>query len=178
MLARISKDMLPLNAGARAAAAGLPLAADERACHCARRHKRAGVHVQRRWCAILWHHSMGMTAQAIQLSHALSVAGRRIFVDSGANDGLWSLVAAFHSCKVIAVEPQRLCLQYIAAAAVHNKLEFDGLHNFLSSTSVTTDVRAPDCCRARHAGLPNEQVHASVHEFEDIHVRSTKRHTL
>ena len=43
-----------------------------------------------------------------------------VFVDSGANDGLWSLLAAKRGCRVVAIEPQQRCLNYLAAAISEN----------------------------------------------------------
>jgi FkbM family methyltransferase len=47
--------------------------------------------------------------------HICSTGG--LFVDSGANEGTWSLLAAAHGCKVHAIEPQPYCSRIIAAAA-------------------------------------------------------------
>ena len=38
---------------------------------------------------------------------------RATFVDSGANEGFWSLLAAQLGCDVIAVEPQPACMAWI-----------------------------------------------------------------
>ena len=40
-----------------------------------------------------------------------------VFVDSGANDGFWSLLAAAHGCEAVAVEPQPYCGRLIRAAS-------------------------------------------------------------
>tara|TARA_B100000945_G_scaffold310293_1_gene302060 strand:+ start:139 stop:1056 length:918 start_codon:yes stop_codon:yes gene_type:complete len=42
--------------------------------------------------------------------------GRAMFVDSGANEGFWSLLAAAHGCTVLAIEPQPYCARLIRAA--------------------------------------------------------------
>lgn len=42
------------------------------------------------------------------------------FVDSGANDGLWTLLAAAHGCHVLAVEPQPLCHASLRVALAKN----------------------------------------------------------
>ena len=40
-----------------------------------------------------------------------------IFVDSGANGGIWSLSAAACGCLVVAVDPQPACTKYLQEAA-------------------------------------------------------------
>ena len=39
-------------------------------------------------------------------SGATPASSRAVFVDSGANEGVWSLIGAAHGCHVIAVKPQ------------------------------------------------------------------------
>ena len=68
-----------------------------------------------------------------------------LFVDSGANDGMWSLLAAAHGCKVIAVEPQLLCLRHIAAAAHLNGLPISAHNNMLGNSSFSAKVRTDEC---------------------------------
>ena len=40
-----------------------------------------------------------------------------VFVDSGANEGAWSLIAAAHGCRAVAIEPQPFCAKIIHASA-------------------------------------------------------------
>ena len=40
-----------------------------------------------------------------------------LFVDSGCNEGAWSLLAAAHGCRVLSVDPQPQCAELVAAAA-------------------------------------------------------------
>jgi FkbM family methyltransferase len=48
--------------------------------------------------------------------------GNNMFVDSGANDGVWSMLAASFGCKVIAVEPQSHCVELLHVALRKNHL--------------------------------------------------------
>ena len=48
--------------------------------------------------------------------------GGGLFVDSGANEGMWSLLAAAHGCTAIAIEPQPYCATLIRAAAERSGL--------------------------------------------------------
>ena len=48
------------------------------------------------------------------------VASGGVFVDSGANEGTWSLLAAAHGCTAIAIEPQPYCARLINSAAEHS----------------------------------------------------------
>ena len=40
-----------------------------------------------------------------------------VVVDSGANEGTWTLLAAAHGCRAVAVEPQHECVRMLRAAA-------------------------------------------------------------
>ena len=46
----------------------------------------------------------------------------RLFLDSGANDGFWSMLAASYNCGVIAVEPQAHCIDLLRAALERNRM--------------------------------------------------------
>ena len=46
-----------------------------------------------------------------------------VFVDSGANEGTWSLLAAAHGCNVIAIEPQPYCGRMIRESAKQSGLQ-------------------------------------------------------
>lgn len=68
------------------------------------------------------------------------------FVDSGANEGMWSLLAAKRGCKAIAVEPQLLCLAYLAAAAAKNSVHVHMYHNILApAPGFAVDARTDEC---------------------------------
>ena len=70
---------------------------------------------------------------------------RRAFVDSGANDGLWSLLAAAYGCDVVAIEPQPLCIRLLAAAAVKSQLSLT-LHNVMLSARPNVYTMPVDTC--------------------------------
>ena len=46
-------------------------------------------------------------------------------VDSGANEGTWSLLAAAHGCTTYAIEPQPYCTQILSASATRSGLQID-----------------------------------------------------
>ena len=80
-----------------------------------------------------------------------STTPRKLFVDSGANEGFWSLFAASMGCHVISVEPQPHCIAAIQSALslnVNEDLRIDIWNNYLSaedegqasSISVPTDA--------------------------------------
>ena len=81
---------------------------------------------------------MGVFQHHCQNKHA-------IFVDSGANDGMWSLLAAAHQCTAVAVDPQLLCLNLLAAAAYKTHLPLQLHQTLLSDQSFTTQVRGDEC---------------------------------
>jgi FkbM family methyltransferase len=73
-----------------------------------------------------------------------------LFVDSGANDGIWSLMAAQSGCTAVAIEPQLLCMQHIAAAARENGgLAIRAHQNMLGIRNFTARVRTDQCIGTR-----------------------------
>ena len=90
-----------------------------------------------------------------------SSAEAGIFVDSGANDGMWSLLAAKHGMPAVAVEPQLLCLGYIAAAAKRNALSIQLHHKVLSPHAFDVNVRT-DHCTGSSQFLPDGQTGDSL----------------
>ena len=72
------------------------------------------------------------------------------FVDSGANEGTWSLLAAAHGCNAIAIEPQPLCASTISAAAQRSGLA-NNLHIlkrvFVDDRSSKSPCVPVDMCR-------------------------------
>ena len=69
----------------------------------------------------------------------------KAFVDSGANDGMWSLMAASYGCAVYAIEPQLLCLRWLAASAHRNQLAINAYNNLLSTDNFSSEVRTDEC---------------------------------
>jgi FkbM family methyltransferase len=104
---------------------------------------------------------------------------RATFVDSGANEGMWSLLAAKHGCKAIAVEPQLLCLAYVAAAAAKNNLHINMYHNVLApDPGFALDVRTDECFGTTQFGPDGtsdafgNRDHAPIHGSASIEVVS------
>ena len=60
-----------------------------------------------------------------------------IFVDSGANDGLWTLLAAAFGCHVVAIEPQPLCHAALRHAVARNAFSADQIELHLLALSPT-----------------------------------------
>ena len=76
-------------------------------------------------------------------------AQRAVFVDSGANEGMWSVLAGALGCHVIAVEPQPRCRQWLHVSLALNPLAESNVHvwgHFLSTDARTTLSVSPDSC--------------------------------
>ena len=73
--------------------------------------------------------------------------GSGLFVDSGANDGAWSLMAGVAGCRVIAVEPQPQCTRLLRSAVRVNGLsERVSIHqNILAARPIQTQVPTDRC---------------------------------
>ena len=71
------------------------------------------------------------------------------FVDSGANDGFWSLLADVHGCNAIAIEPQPYCAQLIRAAGersgVMSRVQIHTVAYTDNATSLTPCVPVNIC---------------------------------
>jgi FkbM family methyltransferase len=69
-----------------------------------------------------------------------------IFIDSGANEGMWSQLSAASGCKTISVEPQKLCIQWITKSSIINDVRLDVYQNFLTDRETfTVDVPTNKC---------------------------------
>ena len=80
-----------------------------------------------------------------------------LFVDSGSNEGTWSLLAAAHGCKVVAVDPQPLCIRMLGAAANRSGLA--------RSIELHNNVIAPDSMHSGAMSVPTDQCHGTA-EFK------------
>lgn len=65
-------------------------------------------------------HAFAITWARVCSRH--SAGHRMVFVDSGANEGTWSVLAAAWGCHSLAVEPQSACIEWIKDAARHNRV--------------------------------------------------------
>ena len=102
---------------------------------------------------------------------------RTVFVDSGANEGLWSLMAGTLGCHVIAVEPQPRCLEWIRASLAINAVATRHVHlwpHFLSpDASATLDVPADTCIGSwRASNSSSDQPQAAT--ASSVSVRSAR----
>lgn len=71
-----------------------------------------------------------------------------LFVDSGANDGAWSLVAAAAGCSVLAVEPQPRCTKALRASIRANRgmrARLSVHQHLLSTESTTANISTLTC---------------------------------
>jgi hypothetical protein len=57
------------------------------------------------------------------LGRGVGVHRGSLFVDSGSNEGGWSLLAAAHGCDVLSIDPQQRCLELLGAAANRSGLD-------------------------------------------------------
>ena len=71
-----------------------------------------------------------------------------LLVDSGANEGTWSLLAASFGCNAVAVEPQPLCVQRLLQGASRNGLSSRlAVHrNILWHSRATVTLRRTNTC--------------------------------
>ena len=70
-----------------------------------------------------------------------------LFVDSGANEGSWSLIAAAYGCEAIAIEPQPACTKQLVQDALHNGLD-SRVHIYnrlLAPSAIALNVTADGC---------------------------------
>ena len=52
---------------------------------------------------------------------------RHVLVDSGANEGMWSILAGAHGgCSVLAIEPQPSCVRLVNSSLLKNAAHLDG----------------------------------------------------
>jgi FkbM family methyltransferase len=89
-------------------------------------------------------HEKAIFKEMLSVCHE-NCRNRGIFVDSGANDGLWSLIAAAYGCKVYAVEPQLRCLELLSAAHIENDLQVELVNAILSAEHFQVEVSTDEC---------------------------------
>ena len=75
------------------------------------------VRAQLAW---VWSHERWILQDFLAVFQRRCQSTGATFVDSGANDGLWTLLAAAHGCHVLAVEPQPLCHASLRMALAEN----------------------------------------------------------
>eukprot|EP00316_Scyphosphaera_apsteinii_P017584 CAMPEP_0119306144 /NCGR_PEP_ID=MMETSP1333-20130426/6965_1 /TAXON_ID=418940 /ORGANISM="Scyphosphaera apsteinii, Strain RCC1455" /LENGTH=199 /DNA_ID=CAMNT_0007309377 /DNA_START=220 /DNA_END=816 /DNA_ORIENTATION=+ len=90
-------------------------------------------------------------------------------IDSGANEGSWSLVAAAYGCRVIAVDPQPMCARLLqkAVAAPANVWLGGRLQvvNALLGTRRLNISFPVDGCHGVRQVLPNGKLSQAYHGF-------------
>ena len=85
--------------------------------------------------------------------------GTAIFIDSGANEGLWSMLAGTLGCHVLAVEPQPGCHKWIQESLELNPLAADRVH--LWKRFLTPDTDAKPLSVASNSCLGSEKFESS-----------------
>lgn len=88
----------------------------------------------------LWDYMTKSLPQICKLPNA-------VFVDSGANEGTWSLMAASYGCQVVAVEPQPLCVHWLRQEVKLNQMQ-DRIrvhNNVLSNSKFSVAVNDNAC---------------------------------
>ena len=73
----------------------------------------------------------GSEHAVLQVLLHLMQRGLRMFVDSGANEGSWALLASAHGSRVVAIEPQQHCLNLLKAAMNASQLTGIMTYNYL-----------------------------------------------
>jgi len=85
------------------------------------------------------HRMRGIFSSCCNTSHA-------VFVDSGSNEGIWSLLAAAWGCQVLAIEPQPECVFWLSAASRASGIEGILAHNALLSPTPAFAYIPVDLC--------------------------------
>lgn len=83
-----------------------------------------------------------------------ALAGRpgSLFVDTGSNEGTWSVIAASYGMRVLAVDPQQLCLDLLGVALAENNLS--------SHVEMHLNLLMPE--EGRLASIPTDQCHGTA----------------
>ena len=63
-----------------------------------------------------------------------------VFVDSGMNEGMWTILGAHFRCHTIGVEPQPQCIPPVLAALDHNGLGARVINAFLAPNPMTATI--------------------------------------
>lgn len=88
--------------------------------------------------------------------------GTKTFVDSGANEGIYSLVAAAYGCKVIAIEPQRECVRLMQAAFKQTGLAATIVQRILSPFPTGAYVPIDQCHGTAQYLLSDQKMSNSI----------------
>lgn len=92
-----------------------------------------------------------------------------VLVDSGANDGAWSLLAASMGCTAVAIEPQPFCVGLLNAAAQENGPTLS------SRLKVVNAILAPITSR-HHPGVPTDTCIGEMQALPDGRTTSAITH--
>ena len=106
-----------------------------------------------------------LQGEVLQASCAPGTDGSRpVFVDSGANEGLWSVLAGSLGCHVISVEPQPTCIEWIKQSLALNPLAERHVHiwhHFLGVDANATLSVDADACTGSQQILVQPQANRS-----------------
>ena len=101
-----------------------------------------------------------------------------IFVDSGMNEGMWTVLGAHFGCQTIGIEPQPQCMEAARVGLKMNRLSATVINALLSPSSTTVSIDSSKPC---HGGLqPIESTHAASDQrrVQVPSVRLDKLHDL
>jgi FkbM family methyltransferase len=103
----------------------------------------AGVRAMVRWIGtnepFMVDAIVAILASACSTSNAL-------FIDSGMNEGMWTVLGAHSNCRTVGIEPQPQCIPPAVMALDRNKLRARIVNALLAPTATTTGIDASRPC--------------------------------
>lgn len=82
---------------------------------------------------------------AILDTFRLGCSEKSMFLDTGSNDGMWTLLAAAHGCTVVAVEVQPYCVELLHIALLKNSLQQNvTIFHYMLSPHAAPAIMVPD----------------------------------
>jgi len=94
------------------------------------------------------------------------------FVDSGMNEGMWTLLAAAFGCHAIGIEPQPQCIMSASTALQANNLSATIINKLLAPDPLSVEVNVKKPCNGAWKGNPSSsqsKLHAAT-----IPIQSTR----
>lgn len=100
---------------------------------------------------------------------------RAHFVDSGMNEGMWTLLGAAFGCNVIGIEPQPQCIRSASLALRINNLSAHVVKALLAPADLTVQVDTKKRC---HAGWQSPQLSSPHVESRQMSIHSMRLDSL
>ena len=99
-----------------------------------------------------------------------------MFIDSGMNEGSWTVLGAYSNCRTIGIEPQPQCIPPAKMALEHNRLSARIVNALLAPTPTSASI---DTSRPCFGGFqPNESGRAKSIAGRHAHVGSVRLDAL